>query len=240
MRFHGAQGEEKVFEIRRSHQRGQGQHGWLNSWHSFSFAGYMDPERMGFSVLRVINDDEVAPGAGFAAHAHRDMEIISVILQGTIEHKDSMGHVVQLQAGDVQRMSAGTGIRHSEYNASHDEVLRLLQIWVVPDQLSIEPSYEQLTLGENDAKLRVLVSPDRRDGSLQLHQDAVLSVVRLMGDELSQPLHTDRKYYLHMITGEAGVAGHILMEGDALAIENENVLLASAKNAAEFLLFDMP
>jgi len=229
-----------MFEIRRSPQRGQGQHGWLNSRHSFSFAGYMDPARMGFSVLRVINDDEVAPGTGFATHAHRDMEIISVILKGTIEHKDSMGHVLQLQAGDVQRMSAGTGITHSEYNASQDEVLHLLQIWIMPDQQGIEPSYEQLRLSVSDAKLRVLVSPDRRDGSLLLHQDAVLSVVRLVGDELSQPLHTDRKYYLHMITGEASVAGHTLVEGDALAIENENVLLASAKDAAEFLLFDMP
>ncbi|HHI94897.1 MAG TPA: pirin family protein [Gammaproteobacteria bacterium] len=230
-----------MFEIRRAQDRGRGQHGWLDSRHSFSFADYMNPERMGFSVLRVINDDEVAPGAGFATHAHHDMEIISVILQGTIEHKDSMGHVLQLQAGDVQRMSAGTGITHSEYNASQDEKLRFLQIWILPDQQGIEPGYEQLKLGASDATLQVLASPDRRNGSMLLHQDAVLSVAHLMNDdELSQPLNAKRKYYLHMMAGDASVAGFTLTDGDALAIENESALHVLAKGDARFLLFDLP
>ncbi len=236
-----------MFEIRRSQQRGQGQHGWLNSRHSFSFANYMDPERMGFSVLRVINDDEVAPGTGFATHAHRDMEIISVIRQGTIEHKDSMGHVLQLQTGDVQRMSAGTGITHSEYNASQDDALRFLQIWIEPNQLGITPGYEQLELmssdenDQSDKKLRVLASPDRRDGSMFLHQDAVLSVGHLVNDEaLPLSLNTTRKYYLHMMAGEITAADQTLAEGDALTIENEDVLQIVAKGGAEFLLFDLP
>ncbi len=230
-----------MFEIRRAQDRGRGQHGWLDSRHSFSFADYMNPERMGFSVLRVINDDEVAPGAGFATHAHHDMEIISVILQGAIEHKDSMGHVLQLQAGDVQRMSAGTGITHSEYNASQDEKLRFLQIWILPDQQGIEPGYEQLKLGASDATLQVLASPDRRNGSMLLHQDAVLSVAHLMNDdELSQPLNAKRKYYLHMMAGGASVAGFTLTDGDALTIENESALHVLAKGDTRFLLFDLP
>ncbi|MCF6337198.1 MAG: pirin family protein [Gammaproteobacteria bacterium] len=236
-----------MFEIRRSQQRGQGRHGWLNSQHSFSFAGYMDPERMGFSVLRVINDDEVAPGTGFATHTHRDMEIISIILQGTIEHKDSMGHVLQLQAGDVQRMSAGTGITHSEYNVSSDEILRLLQIWIEPNQLGVTPGYEQLAWidrkegKEGDKKLSVLVSADRRDGSMFLHQDAVLSVGCLVNDELlALSLNMARRYYLHMMTGEITAADQTLTEGDALTIENENSLQLQAKGGARFLLFDLP
>jgi quercetin 2,3-dioxygenase len=230
-----------MFEIRRAQDRGQGSHGWLNSWHSFSFANYMNPQRMGFSVLRVINDDEVAPGAGFATHAHRDMEIISVILQGTIEHKDSRGHVLQIQAGDMQRMSAGTGITHSEYNASQDEVLKFLQIWIEPNQLGVEPSYEELTLSDNDAKLQVLASPDQRDGSMLLHQDAVLFGGSLLTDEeLSLPLGALRKYYLHMMSGEITAADQTLVEGDALTIENESAVHIVANSDAEFLLFDLP
>ncbi|MCF6257998.1 MAG: pirin family protein [Gammaproteobacteria bacterium] len=234
-----------MLEIRRSQQRGQGHHGWLNSRYSFSFAGYMDPKRMGFSVLRVINDDEIAPGTGFATHAHRDMEIISVILQGTIEHKDSMGHVLQLQAGDVQRMSAGTGVTHSEYNASQDEILHLLQIWIEPNQMGVTPGYEQLELADNgelgDKKLKVLASPDRRDGSMFLHQDAVLSVAHLTNNEtLPLSLNTARKYYLHMIAGEITTTDQTLTEGDALTIENENSLQLQAKGDAKFLLFDLP
>jgi quercetin 2,3-dioxygenase len=236
-----AQKETKMFELRRAQDRGRGQHGWLNSRHSFSFANYMDPERMGFSVLRVINDDEVAPGAGFATHAHRDMEIISVILQGTIEHKDSMGHVLQIKAGDMQRMSAGTGITHSEYNASQDEVLRFLQIWIEPNQLGIEPSYEELTLSDSDTKLQVLASPDQRDGSMLLHQDAVLFGGSLRtGEELSLPLGALRKYYLHMMSGEVIAADQVLTDGDALTIVDENALHIMANSDAEFLLFDLP
>lgn len=230
-----------MFEIRRAQDRGQGSHGWLNSRHSFSFANYMNPERMGFSVLRVINDDEVAPGAGFATHAHRDMEIISVILQGTIEHKDSMGHVLQIKAGDMQRMSAGTGITHSEYNASQDEMLKFLQIWIEPNQLGIEPSYEELTLSDSDTKLQVLASPDQRDGSMLLHQDAVVFGGDVpAGETLELPLSSQRKYYLHMMGGEIIAADQTLVDGDALTIENETALHIVANSDAEFLLFDLP
>jgi redox-sensitive bicupin YhaK (pirin superfamily) len=230
-----------MFDIRRSAERGRGSHGWLQSRHSFSFADYFDPERMGFSVLRVINDDEVAPGAGFPPHAHRDMEIISVILQGTIEHKDSMGHVQQLHAGDVQRMSAGTGVRHSEYNASQEESLKFLQIWIEPNQLGIEPGYEDLRLSDSDTKLQVLASPDQRDGSLLLHQDAVLFGGNVPeGEALSLPLSALRKYYLHMMSGEITAADRTLEEGDALTIENETAVHIVASRDAEFLLFDLP
>ncbi len=230
-----------MFDIRRSQERGQGSHGWLNSRHSFSFADYVDPARMGFSVLRVINDDEVAPGAGFGTHAHRDMEIISIILQGTIEHKDSMGHVLQIQAGDVQRMSAGTGVTHSEYNASQDEVLKFLQIWIEPNQLGLEPSYEELRLSDSDTKLQVLASPDQRDGSMLLHQDAVLFGGNVpANEELSLPLSAMRKYYLHMIRGEITAANQTLAEGDALTIEDETAAHIVANSDAEFLLFDLP
>ncbi|HEC18999.1 MAG TPA: pirin family protein [Gammaproteobacteria bacterium] len=230
-----------MFEHRPAQDRGHSQHHWLDSWHSFSFAEYVDPERMGFSVLRVINDDRVAPGTGFATHAHRDMEIISVILQGTIEHKDSMGNVLQLHAGDVQRMSAGTGITHSEFNASADEELRFLQIWIQPNRQGIEPSYEDLQLSDNDAKLQVLASPDRRDGSLLLHQDAVMFGGSLKaGEELSLPLGGVRRYYLHVMSGDISVADHTLSEGDALSMENEHALHIVANNEAEFLLFDLP
>jgi len=230
-----------MFEIRPSQERGQGAYGWLNSRHSFSFADYLDPERMGFSVLRVINDDEVAPGAGFSTHAHRDMEIISVILQGTIEHKDSMGHVLQIQAGDVQRMSAGSGITHSEYNASQDDVLRFLQIWIEPNQLGIEPGYEELRLSDSDTKLQVLASPDQRDGSMLLHQDAVLFGGNLAaGEALSLPLSALRKYYLHMMSGDIIAAEQTLEAGDALTIEDESAVHIVANDNAEFLLFDLP
>jgi hypothetical protein len=230
-----------MFDVRRSEDRGQGSHGWLQSRHSFSFADYYDPARMGFSVLRVINDDEVAPGAGFPPHAHRDMEIISVILQGTIEHKDSMGHVLQIRAGDVQRMSAGTGVRHSEYNASQEEPLKFLQIWIEPNRLGIEPSYEDLSLSDSDTKLQVLASPDQRDGSLLLHQDAVLFGGNVpKGEELSLPLGALRKYYLHMMHGEITAADQTLEEGDALTIESETAVHIVANSDAEFLLFDLP
>lgn len=230
-----------MFDIRRSEDRGQGSHGWLHSRHSFSFADYYDPARMGFSVLRVINEDEVAPGAGFPPHAHRDMEIISVILQGTIEHKDSMGHVQQVHAGEVQRMSAGTGVRHSEYNASQEEPLKFLQIWIEPNRLGIEPSYEDLRLSDSDTKLQVLASPDQRDGSLRLQQDAVLFGGNMQKDEaLSLPLSALRKYYLHMMRGEITAADQTLKEGDALTIEDETAIHIAANSDAEFLLFDLP
>lgn len=230
-------------QLRRSQDRGQSRYAWLDSRHSFSFADYYDPEHMGFSVLRVINDDEVAPGTGFPTHGHRDMEIISYILQGSIEHKDSMGHVSRLKAGEAQRMSAGTGVRHSEYNPSSEEPLRFLQIWIQPDQLGIEPGYEQLRIRSKDApqQLQLLVSPDGRDDSMRIHQNALLYSGRLtVGESLDYAPGETRKTYLHMLTGELSVNEHQLTAGDAIRIEDESRFAIVAKINSEFLLFDLP
>lgn len=235
-----------MFDIRRAEKRGQGAHGWLHSRHSFSFADYYDPQRMGFSVLRVINDDEVAPGAGFPTHAHRDMEIISVILAGVIEHKDSMGHVQQLRAGDVQRMSAGTGVTHSEYNASDTDMLRFLQIWIEPNQKGIVPDYEQrtITTSSDTQNLTLLVSPDGRKGSMCIHQDALLYSGQLKADEsVDYAPAVTRKAYLHVVTGQLAVNGKTLSPGDAVAVENEAQLVLQnpgSTSANHFLLFDLP
>jgi len=232
-----------MIELRRSQDRGVGEHGgWLHSRHSFSFADYVDPQRMGFSALRVINDDEVAPGAGFPKHGHRDMEIISVILQGSIEHKDSMGHVTQLHAGEVQRMSAGTGISHSEYNPSSDEVLRFLQIWIEPDRMGIPPSYDQRDISKTmQGPMSLLISPDGQEGSMQLQQDARVYFGRLSADEsLQQSLSPTRKYYLHVLNENLQANQQILSAGDALAIEGETALNLTSEVKSEFLFFDLP
>lgn len=237
-----------MLQLRRSEDRGVGEHGgWLTSRHSFSFANYYDPRFMGFSVLRVINDDVVAPGAGFPKHGHRDMEIISVVLQGSIEHKDSMGHVSRLRAGEVQRMSAGTGVTHSEYNPSADEPLRFLQIWIEPERQGLIPSYEQRAIAEQaQKKLSLLASPAGEDtgeatDAMQLHQDARLYFGRLQSDEsLTQLLDSKRKYYLHIITGDLNVNQQAISAGDALAITDESKLKMDSVANSEFLLFDLP
>ena len=186
--------------IRRANERGQADFGWLNSRHSFSFGNYYDPRHMGLSVLRVINDDVVSPGAGFDTHGHRDMEIISYILEGSIEHQDSMGHKHRIDAGEVQRMSAGSGVMHSEYNASNDASLRFLQIWITPNQHGIEPGYEQKTIAQQ-GKLTELVTPDGRNGTLMMHQDAVISRIQLEPGEQMMLDNQGRSGYLHIISG---------------------------------------
>jgi len=232
-----------MFELRLAQDRGRSRYAWLDSRHSFSFADYVDPQRMGFSALRVINDDVVAPGAGFATHGHRDMEIVSYVLQGSIEHRDSMNHVSRLQAGEAQRMSAGSGVRHSEYNASADEPLRFLQIWILPDRLGIPPSYEQRSVAGDGAtpNLALLASSDARDGSMRIQQDADLYVGRLgAGESLEYPLAKGRRAYLHLVSGVLGIGDLVLTDGDALAVEQEPVIDVQASEAAEFLLFDLP
>ena len=231
--------------IRRGAERGTANFGWLNSHHSFSFGSYYDPQHMGFGVLRVINDDTVAPGAGFDTHGHRDMEIISYILKGSIEHQDSMGHKHRIDAGEVQRMSAGHGVMHSEYNASQDDTLRFLQIWITPNQQGVEPGYEQKVIHQQD-KLTELVSADGRNGSLRLHQDVILSRLQLdKGESLSLEA-PQRSGYLHIINGTARVSQRgeqlTLNPADALGCHSVRPLTITATSHQPLtaLWFDLP
>lgn len=233
--------------IRRANERGTANFGWLNSHHSFSFGHYYDPRHMGVSALRVINDDEVAPGAGFDTHGHRDMEIISYVLEGAIEHKDSMGNQFVVPAGEVQRMSAGTGITHSEFNHSSDQPLKFLQIWIQPNQLGIEPGYEQKAI-EQKAPLTPLVTPDGRDGSLSIHQDADVFRLELNPEGTTTDHQIDLQYkracgYLHIIHGHAEIITNSqtlsFTAGDAIAVQNES-LHVSSQGKLIALWFDLP
>jgi redox-sensitive bicupin YhaK (pirin superfamily) len=232
-----------MIEIRKSEERGRAHHGWLQSQHSFSFADYYDPRHQGFGPLRVINEDHVAPGAGFGTHGHRDMEIISYVLDGALEHKDSMGTGSVLHYGDVQRMSAGSGVRHSEFNGSKTEPVHFLQIWIQPNVEGIAPSYEEkhFAAEEKQGKLRLIASGDGREGSVLIHQDAALYAAILDGDDrLEHSLAPKRLGYVHVIRGQVEVNGVALKGGDALKIgDEERVTLAKAE-AAELLLFDLP
>lgn len=228
---------------RRADERGRSQHGWLDSRHSFSFADYYDPEHMGISVLRVINEDRVAPGAGFATHSHRDMEIISYVLEGILEHKDSMGNGSVIRPGEVQRMSAGTGVTHSEYNASKTDPLHFLQIWILPKASGITPSYEQKRFAEPEGEgpWCLLAAPDGRNGSLAIHQDVLMYVARSSkGEAASYSLATGRKAYMHVARGEVSLDKTALVAGDGVAIIEEEALSFSADSKAEVLLFDLP
>jgi hypothetical protein len=231
-----------MLQLRLSQDRGHSRHAWLDSRHSFSFADYYDPEFMGFSVLRVINDDEVSPGAGFPPHSHRDMEIISYVLQGSIEHRDSMGHISRLNAGEAQRMSAGTGVTHSEYNLSHSEPLRFLQIWIEPQRAGIAPGYEQRPITAQATNgLELLVSPDGRDGSMKIHQDVSLYVARLAaGEMVEHSLAAGRCGYVHVVRGEVRVSEQPLTQGDAVSVQDEADVVLTALADAELLLFDLP
>jgi hypothetical protein len=229
--------------IRQARERGRSQTPWLDSRHSFSFADYYDPMHMGFSVLRVVNEDHVAPGAGFPMHGHRDMEIISYVLEGTMEHRDTLGNGSILRAGDVQRMSAGSGIRHSEFNASGTESLTFLQIWMQPERAGILPGYEQKCLFADGGRdeLRLAVSPDGRYDSLTIHQDAFLYIGRISGGTVvTQCLDTGRRGYLHVARGVAKVNGHLLHGGDAMTFENDPAVIVDAVSDSEVLLFDLP
>ena len=226
--------------LRRSHERGPSDLGWLQSRHSFSFGSYHDPDHMGVSVLRVINDDLVRPGAGFATHSHRDMEIISYVKQGTIEHKDSLGNVEVLPAGEFQLMSAGTGVTHSEYNPSDSEALSFLQIWIEPAVSGIAPGYQQKSFGRNQG-LTPVVSPDGRDGTLRIHQDAWLYQLRLeRGQGEQHPLAAGRTGYVHVISGSLDVNGHHLEAGDGIGLSDLATIRFDAQEATEALFFDLP
>jgi len=232
-----------MLKLRRGTERGHANHGWLDSYHTFSFADYHDPQQMGFSVLRVINEDRVTPGDGFPTHGHRDMEIVSYVLEGALEHKDNMGNGSVIRPGDVQRMSAGTGVRHSEYNASNSELVHFLQIWILPRSPGIQPGYEQKHFEPVDleGKLRIVASPDGRDGSVTIHQDALLYATKLnasMG--VTHKLADDRRAYVHVARGSVALNGHRLSAGDGARVENEPVLRLEDGSEAEVLLFDLP
>ncbi len=225
--------------IRRSEERGRANFGWLDSRHSFSFGRYFDPRFMGFSDLRVINDDRVAPGAGFHPHGHADMEIISYILEGAIEHRDSMGNSFVVEAGEVQRMSAGSGIQHSEFNASNTDELRFLQIWIMPNVNGIAPSYQQARIEQTSA-LTPLVTPDGRDGSLMLHQDASIYRMQLRRQESVMLNMNNRVGYLHVIDGKVKAQDQLLLPGDAIAINRaDKVCFTGQSENLEALWFDL-
>jgi redox-sensitive bicupin YhaK (pirin superfamily) len=232
-----------MIEIRKSEERGRAHHGWLQSQHSFSFADYYDPRHQGFGPLRVINEDRVAAGAGFGTHGHRDMEIISYVLDGALEHKDSMGTGSVLHYGDVQRMSAGSGVRHSEFNGSKTEQVHFLQIWIQPNVEGIPPSYEEkhFPLEEKQGKLRLVASGDGREGSVLIHQDASLYAAVLDGDDrVEHALQPGRLGYVHVIRGSVDVNGVTLKGGDALKVADEDRVTIGNAEAAELLLFDLP
>ncbi len=227
---------------RRSSERGYADHGWLKSFHSFSFAGYYDPAHMGFGNLRVINEDRIAAGRGFGTHGHRDMEIISYVLSGELAHKDSMGNVKGIPPGDVQRMSAGTGVQHSEFNHADGQTTHFLQIWIEPNVTGIPPSYEQKSFSDSDkrGKLRLVASGDGAQDSVTLHADARLYAGLFDGAEAADlPLGAGRKTYVHLVRGELQVNGERLHSGDAALLEGESRLQLSAGKAAEVLVFDL-
>jgi hypothetical protein len=232
-----------MLTVRKAGDRGHANHGWLDTWHTFSFADYYDPREMGYGPLRVINDDTVQPGQGFGTHGHRDMEIITYVLDGALEHKDSMGNGSVIRPGSVQRMSAGTGVRHSEFNPSRGESVHFLQIWIEPSATGVKPSYEEKQFGPADKKgrLRLVASPDGRDGSVTIHQDALVYAAILDGgDTVSHPLAPGRRAYVHVARGGLKVNGVELKGGDGARIESERSLELNGAKQAEVLLFDLP
>ena len=231
-----------MLTLRKSQDRGYADHGWLKSFHSFSFAGYHDPLFMGWGNLRVINEDRVTAGMGFGKHGHRNMEIISYVLSGELAHEDSMGNVKGIPPGDIQRMSAGTGVMHSEFNHAKDQTTHFLQIWIEPNVLEIAPGYEQksIPLDGKQGKLRLVASPDGEDGSVTIHADAKMYAGLFNGSQTAQlSLNPQRKGYAHLIIGSLNINGHELVAGDALLIENESQLLIGQGKEAEVLIFDL-
>jgi redox-sensitive bicupin YhaK (pirin superfamily) len=231
-----------MHELRRAGERGHAQHGWLESYHSFSFADYYDPEHMGYGPLRVINEDRVQPDAGFGTHSHRDMEIITYVLEGALAHKDSIGTASTILPGDVQRMSAGTGVRHSEYNGAPARVTHFLQIWIQPSVTGIAPGYEQkhFPAQEKRGRLRLIVGPDGRDGSVSMHQNAFVYAGLFDGEERSRlELGRGRKAYVHVARGSVAANGQRLGAGDALKTEDAAIVLENGQGA-EVLVFDLP
>jgi len=231
-----------MITVRRAGDRGHENYGWLDTQHTFSFGEYHDPKHMGFRSLRVINEDRVKPESGFGTHSHRDMEIVSYVLSGELGHKDSMGTGSVIRPGDVQRMSAGTGVTHSEWNHSKTEFVHFLQIWILPERRGIAPSYEQKTIPESETqnRLRLVASPDGRDGSVTIHQDAQLHVARLdAGQELSQALAAGRHAWVQVARGAVELNGTALAAGDGAAVSDERALAIRAGEDAEILLFDL-
>jgi redox-sensitive bicupin YhaK (pirin superfamily) len=231
-----------MIQVRKSHVRGHADHGWLDTYHTFSFADYHDEAHMGFRSLRVINEDRVAPGMGFGMHGHRDMEIVTYVLEGALEHKDSMGNGEVLRPGEFQRMSAGTGIRHSEFNPSPDKPVHLYQIWLLPLTKGIKPSYEQKNFPESEKRntLRLVASPDGANGSLTIHQDARVYLATLhAGASVDHELASGRHAWLQVLRGEVNVNGTPLETSDGLAASKESRLTIVGAQLAEIMLFDM-
>lgn len=231
-----------MITLRKSQERGYADHGWLKSFHSFSFAGYHDSAQMGWGNLRVINEDRIAPGTGFGTHGHRDMEIISYVLSGNLAHKDSMGNVKGIPPGDVQRMSAGKGVMHSEFNHAQGQETHFLQIWIEPNVTGISPSYEQKTVAaaEKQGILKLVAAPAGEHGSISLNADARIYAGLLNGqDSASISLDPKRKAYVHLVRGSLSVNGQELKGGDAAKIHDESSLTLSAANDAEVLVFDL-
>lgn len=229
-------------EVRRGLDRGHLNHGWLDTYHAFSFGDYYDPERMGFRALRVINEDRVDPGQGFGMHGHRDMEIVTLVLEGALEHRDSLGNGEILTPGELQRMTAGTGIRHSEFNPSATDAVHLYQIWLQPERPGLPPSYEQKRFesAEQDGRWRVVASRDGVDGSLVIHQDAGLYLARLQpGETLGRQFAAGRYGWLQVLRGRVSVQDTELVAGDALVLSQEPEISVTANEAAELLLFDL-
>jgi redox-sensitive bicupin YhaK (pirin superfamily) len=227
--------------IRRSNERGHASHGWLDSYHTFSFADYYDPQWMGYRSLRVINDDLVMPGMGFGKHPHRDMEIISYVLSGAIEHKDSMGNGRVIRAGEFQYMAAGTGVQHSEFNPSKTDPLRLLQIWIMPDEKGVTPRYaERNFAAAPTGQWHLIASKTGRDGSMEIHQDADLLLGKLdAGQNVKHSLAKDRHAWVHVAEGEVSLNGTKLTGGDAVGVSDESVLEIAATKPSQVLLFDL-
>lgn len=231
-----------MITIRPAEERGHANHGWLDSHHTFSFANYYDPEHMGFRALRVINEDRVDPQQGFGRHSHSDMEIVSYVLDGGLQHRDSMGTGSVIRPGDVQRMSAGTGVAHSEYNASSTETVHFLQIWLLPAQRGIKPSYEQKTFPpeEKRGRLRVVASPDGRDGSVSIHTDAVLYAGLFeLGQSAELAMRPERHAWVQVARGKVRINGNELKAGDGAAISDEPLVRVEGVDSAEILVFDL-
>jgi redox-sensitive bicupin YhaK (pirin superfamily) len=242
MRILEGAGDDTMMTLRKAEARGHAKHGWLDSHHTFSFADYYDPEHMGFRALRVINDDRVEGGQGFGSHSHADMEIISYVLEGALAHKDSMGTGAVIKPGDVQRMSAGTGVVHSEFNASTDDEVHFLQIWLVPNKKGVKPSYEQKAFSdaERRGKLRLVVAPDSADGSVAVNTDArVYAGIFGEGDKTTFTLPEKRYGWVHVARGKLRINDVDLSEGDGVALENERELRIEGVDEAEILVFDL-
>ena len=232
-----------MINVRKAADRGNFDHGWLKTSHTFSFADYYDPRHMSFRALRVMNEDWVAPGQGFGMHPHRDMEIVTYVLEGALEHRDSLGNGEVLRPGEFQRMTAGTGIRHSEFNPSETEPVHLYQIWLLPRAAGLTPSYEQKAFAaeEQHNRLRVVASPDAREGSLTIHQDASVYLAKLeAGKSVEHPLAEGRHAWLQVLRGSVRLNGQPLVTSDGAAVSDERLLQVEADEAAEIMLFDLP